>query len=108
MADSPKEAEAAQALFCAIVDLKGAPLPTNIPNYIVFKQKYIVVLKQKYCCFKTEILPFENRKQVSACQIWVKIMEFGPNQVHMAPFEVILKQNGSYRVWEASGRPPGP
>ena len=40
MADSPKEAEAAQALFCAIVDLKGAPLPTNIPNYIVFKQKY--------------------------------------------------------------------
>ena len=40
MADSPKEAEAAQALFCAIVDLKGAPLPTNIPNYIVFKQKF--------------------------------------------------------------------
>tara|TARA_B100001778_G_scaffold32967_1_gene23875 strand:- start:158 stop:1558 length:1401 start_codon:yes stop_codon:yes gene_type:complete len=40
MADSPKEAEAAQALFCAIVDLKGAPLPTNIPNYIVFKQQY--------------------------------------------------------------------
>jgi len=40
MADSPKEGEAAQALFCAIVDLKGAPFPPNIPNYIVFKQKY--------------------------------------------------------------------
>ena len=40
MADSPKEAEAAQALFCAIVDLKGAPFPSSIPNYIVFKQKY--------------------------------------------------------------------
>ena len=40
MADSPKEGEAAQALFCAIVDLKGSPFPSNIPNYIVFKQKY--------------------------------------------------------------------
>ena len=38
---------------------------------------------------------------------WTKIMKSGPNQVHMAPFEVILKQNGSYRVWEASGMPPG-
>ena len=35
-----------------------------------------------------------------------KIKEFGPNQVCMAPFEVILKQKGSYRVWEASGMPP--
>ena len=40
MADSPKEGEAAQALFCAIVDLKGAAFPSNIPNYTVFKQKY--------------------------------------------------------------------
>ena len=40
MADSPKEAEAAQALFCAIVDLKGTPFPPTIPNYIVFKQNY--------------------------------------------------------------------
>ena len=40
MADSPKEAEAAQALFCAIVDLKGTPFPSNIPNYLEFKQKY--------------------------------------------------------------------
>ena len=39
MADSPKEGEAAQALFCAIVDLKGTPFPP-IPNYIVFKQNY--------------------------------------------------------------------
>ena len=40
MADSPKEGEAAQALFCAIVDLKGTPFPSNIPNYLEFKQKY--------------------------------------------------------------------
>ena len=40
-------------------------------------------------------------------RIWTKVMKYGPNQVHMAPFEVILKQNGSYRVWEASGMPPG-
>ena len=40
MADSPKEGEAAQALFCAIVDLKGSPFPSNIPNYLAFKQKY--------------------------------------------------------------------
>ena len=39
MADSPKQAEAAQALFSAIVDLKGAPLP-SMPNYLSFKQKY--------------------------------------------------------------------
>lgn len=40
MADSPKQAEAAQALFSAIVDLKGAPIPRSIPNYLIFKEKY--------------------------------------------------------------------
>jgi hypothetical protein len=40
MADSPKQAEAAQALFSAIVDLKGAPIPRSIPNYSIFKEKY--------------------------------------------------------------------
>ena len=40
MADSPKQAEAAQALFSAIVDYTGAPIPTNIPNYTSFSQKY--------------------------------------------------------------------
>ena len=44
MADSPKEGEAAQALFCAIVDLKGAAFPSNIPNYLEFKQKYKIVI----------------------------------------------------------------
>ena len=50
--------------------------------------------------FKTEI-------EVLACQILDKIMEFGPNQVHMAPFGLIRSQNGSYMVWDASGMPPG-
>ena len=34
-------------------------------------------------------------------------MEFGPNQVHMAPFGLILNQNRSHMVWDASGMPPG-
>ena len=44
------------------------------------------------------------------CRIFytVKIKEFDPNQVHMAPFELIFNQNESYRVWEASGMPPEP
>ena len=40
MADSPKQAEAAQALFSAIVDYRGAPLPYNIDNYIQFQEQY--------------------------------------------------------------------
>ena len=51
----------------------------------------IVSLKQKYCLCRTEI-------QVLACQIWDKIMEFGPNHVHMAPFGLILIRFGSHRV----------
>ena len=35
-------------------------------------------------------------------------MKNGPNQVHMAPFGLIICQNRSYGVWEASGTPPGP
>ena len=31
-------------------------------------------------------------------RIWTKIEEFGPTQVHMAPFEDIFNQNESYRV----------
>ena len=41
------------------------------------------------------------------CQVWDKIMEFGPNQVHMAPFGPILSQNRSHMVWDASRMPPG-
>ena len=40
MADSPKQAEAAQALFSAIVDYRGAPLTYNIDNYIQFQEQY--------------------------------------------------------------------
>ena len=35
-------------------------------------------------------------------------MKIGPNQVHMAPFGLVLSQNGSYRVWDASGMRPAP
>ena len=37
-------------------------------------------------------------------------MKSNPNQVHMAPFDVILAGFEScwYQVWEASGMPPGP
>ena len=46
--------------------------------------------------------------QVAECQIWTKIMKIGPNQVRMAPFELILHQNRSHSVYEASGIPPVP
>ena len=39
MADSPKEGEAAQALFCAIADNQGAKFDL-LPNYKAFKIKY--------------------------------------------------------------------
>ena len=40
MADSPKEAEAAQALFCAVVDYEGKKISPIPGNYIAFKKKY--------------------------------------------------------------------
>ena len=33
-------------------------------------------------------------------------MKIGPNQVHMARFELILCQNPSHKVWDASGMTP--
>ena len=41
MADSPKEAEAAQALFCAVVDYEGKKIDSDkVPNYEAFKKVY--------------------------------------------------------------------
>ena len=40
MADSPKQAEAAQALFSAIVDYRGAPIKEDIANYTKFSETY--------------------------------------------------------------------
>ena len=40
MADSPKEAEAAQALFCAIVDYEGKLISPVPKDYQAFKKKY--------------------------------------------------------------------
>ena len=40
MADSPKEAEAAQALFCAVVDYEGKKISPVPANYIAFKKIY--------------------------------------------------------------------
>ena len=40
MADSPKEAEAAQALFCAVVDYEGKEIDPIPENYAAFKEKY--------------------------------------------------------------------
>lgn len=54
MADSPKEGEAAQALFCAIADLLGAVkvkkefVLTKLPNYTVFKKHYGKIIDQAY------------------------------------------------------------
>ena len=35
-------------------------------------------------------------------------MKIDPNQVHMAPFGLILNQNRSHMVWDASYMPPVP
>ena len=40
MADSPKEAEAAQALFCAVVDYEGKKISPIPPDYDSFYEKY--------------------------------------------------------------------
>ena len=38
-----------------------------------------------------------------------KIMNMDPKQVHiMAPFGLVFIQDGSHKLWEASGMPPGP
>ena len=34
--------------------------------------------------------------------------ENGPGQAHMGPFGLIIAQDGSHGLWEASGMPPGP
>ena len=48
-----------------------------------------------------------SNTQYPECQIWDKILKIGPKQVHMAPFGLILNQNRSHMVWDASGMPPG-
>lgn len=54
MADSPKEGEAAQALFCAIADFVGATkvqkefVLTKLPNYQAFKKQYGKIIKDAY------------------------------------------------------------
>ena len=40
MADSPKQAEAAQALFSAIADYRGGPLLSSLKDYNEFQEKY--------------------------------------------------------------------
>jgi hypothetical protein len=40
MADSPKQAEAAQALFCAVADFIGKPLSIKLSNYNEFEKTY--------------------------------------------------------------------
>ena len=44
--------------------------------------------------------------QSEECQIWEEIMKTDPKQVHMAPFRLIFIQDGSHRLWDASGMPP--
>ena len=34
-------------------------------------------------------------------------MKMDPKQVHMAPFGLIFIQDGSHKLWEAYGMPPG-
>ena len=44
--------------------------------------------------------------QIGECQILREIMKTDPKQVHMTPFGLIFIQDGSSKLWEASGMPP--
>lgn len=46
MADSPKEAEAAQALFCAVVDYEGKQISPKPRNFLAFKDKYRLTIQK--------------------------------------------------------------
>tara|TARA_R100000152_G_C6759887_1_gene183876 strand:- start:2 stop:1441 length:1440 start_codon:yes stop_codon:yes gene_type:complete len=46
MADSPKEAEAAQALFCAVVDYEGKKITPIPEDFSAFKVKYGTVMNK--------------------------------------------------------------
>ena len=46
MADSPKEAEAAQALFCAVVDYEGKKISPIPGDYDAFKMKNKKTIKK--------------------------------------------------------------
>ena len=60
--------------------------------------------KQIYCFY----IPDIQVEQSEECQIWEEIMKTDPKQVHLAPFGLIFIQDGSHKLWEASGMPPGP
>ena len=40
----------------------------------------------------------EDQQHIVECQIWLKIMKSGPNQVHMARFGLIFSRNQSHRL----------
>ena len=70
-----------------------------------------------YCVYATHIVSVQhilcvcNTNSVSMQHIFClrmpENMKTDPNQVHMLPFGLIFSQSESYRVWEASGMPPG-
>ena len=59
------------------------------------------------CLYAAHIVSLCNTYSVSTGCEQPKNMKSCPNQVRMAPFGLILSQNESYRVWKASGMPPG-
>jgi hypothetical protein len=67
MADSPKEGEAAQALFCAIADYLGLAkvkkefVLTKLPNYKVFKKHYGKIIDT---CYEGTDMPQITLKQI--------------------------------------------
>ena len=66
--------------------------------------RYTMCIQQIYNVYTADIWIVNTAE----CQIWRKIMKNELNQVQMAPFGLIINQDGSYGVWEASGIPPGP
>ena len=46
-------------------------------------------------------------KRVEECQIWDKVVHIGPIQVHVPPLGLMLHQDQSQRLEDASGMPSG-
>ena len=70
MADSPKQAEAAQALFSAIADYRGGPLLSSLKDYTEFQdifklKKDISIIEKQISDSEIEFIYLSNPEQLT-------------------------------------------
>ena len=71
---------------------------------IVPHRHCVVLIQQIYILFNANIQVVQIGEYLSL----EEIMKMDPKQVHMALFGLMFIQDGSRKLWEASGMPPGP